>query len=187
MNKLIAVIGIVCGSLVCTPSFAETKVAYSSDYFNATGKKLLEQEDFTSAIEYFHKAINLNPASPTGYVNLGTAYERLGVYESAIEHLQKALALAPSSSDVYFQLGTVYEKRGDFLKAIEYSQKALSYDSTNPLAMYNLGYAFMMRGDYEGALKQVEELRRIKSDDLADKLRLKVDRKIVSPSSSAHH
>jgi ribosomal protein S12 methylthiotransferase accessory factor len=45
------------------------------------------------AIDHFHRAVALNPASAIDYANLGVNYHKLGNRESAVEFLSLALTL----------------------------------------------------------------------------------------------
>ncbi len=51
---------------------------------------------YEKAINHFHRAVALNPASGIDYANLGVNYHRIGKRDSAIEFLTLALTLDPS-------------------------------------------------------------------------------------------
>jgi superkiller protein 3 len=88
--------------------------------------------DYDKAIEYYNKAIELNPDYAVAYYNLGNVYNNKGdygkaieYYNKAIEYYNKAIELNPDSVDAYNNLGIAYNIKSDDDKAIEYYNKAI--------------------------------------------------------------
>jgi adenylate cyclase len=65
------------------------------------------------AIEFFKKAIRLNPFPPTFYFhNLGRTYRHLGRYEEAITEVKKALKRSPRNLFAHVELVAAYSLSG---------------------------------------------------------------------------
>jgi hypothetical protein len=61
-----------------------------------------------AAIEYFKKAIELEPRKSSPYYLLGVSYGEIGHYEEAISSINKALELEPEKAVYYYGRGRVY-------------------------------------------------------------------------------
>jgi len=77
---------------------------------------------YTSALEYFEKAANVNNQigieDPIPYIAIAKTYSQMGEFFIASRNIQKALSLNPTSPDVYGQLGIIYFKAKNYEGAI---------------------------------------------------------------------
>jgi S1-C subfamily serine protease len=64
-----------------------------ADYYLVEGLKQFSQGDYSQAINYFKKLLQINPNFASAYNNLGATYVDLGQYQKAKENLQKAKEL----------------------------------------------------------------------------------------------
>jgi type IV pilus assembly protein PilF len=62
------------------------------------------------AIEYYQKAIQVQPLYSRSYHNMGIAFESLGQWEKAIENYKRSIRYAPDNPASYFFLGRLYAK-----------------------------------------------------------------------------
>jgi tetratricopeptide (TPR) repeat protein len=74
---------------------------------------------FSKSLEYYKKAIKLDPKYPAPYHGLGRAYKHDGNLEGAIYCWKKALEADPAFSLALFDLANAYLKKGDKVKALE--------------------------------------------------------------------
>jgi ribosomal protein S12 methylthiotransferase accessory factor len=65
------------------------------DLHNTAGVCYFKKQEYKKAITYFHRAVELNPASGIDYANLGVNYNKIGEKDSAVEFLTLALTLDP--------------------------------------------------------------------------------------------
>lgn len=69
-----------------------------------------EEKDYISAIDYYNKAININPvAYPAGYYNLALLYAQITNFKSAISNMKKYLMLVPYAEDARKAQDKIYE------------------------------------------------------------------------------
>ena len=105
------------GSL--TPKALATSYRNLGITYNSTGAP-------NKAIEFYDKALALNPADPwADLVNRGNAWSALGNHDKALQDYEAALKLRPGFDQAYFNRGIVHEKRGKIGQAKE--EFALAY------------------------------------------------------------
>jgi len=105
-----------------------------------------------NAIEYYTKAIELNPDYAKAYNNRGVAYDVLKEYEKAISDYNKAIELNPEDAKAYYNIGLAYSNLKDYEKAISDYNKAIELNPEDAKAYYNIGLAYSNLKDYEKAI-----------------------------------
>ena len=80
--------------------------------------------DYQRAIDYYTKAIDLDPQIAGVYVNRAAAYESIGDPDQALQDLDKALAIE-SKPEAYHNRGNIRFIKGDYDRAIQDYNKAL--------------------------------------------------------------
>lgn len=96
------------------------------------------------AIEEYRKVTELQPASASGFVNLGDAYFKNGDYQLAVPQLEHALQLNPSLLGAHQTLGVSLLLLGNATAAIPHLEKA-------PAAEL-LGLAYLETGRFADAI-----------------------------------
>ncbi|MBC2695977.1 MAG: tetratricopeptide repeat protein [Desulfobacteraceae bacterium] len=64
------------------------------------------------AVKHHQLAINIDPAYPYPYVNLGICYFDKGNVDSAITQFKHAIQLSPRNADAHYNLGIAYGSKG---------------------------------------------------------------------------
>lgn len=93
-------------------------LAGCSQSFYGSGRKLLQQGQYDSAVDAFYKEIAANPQNAAAWRELGVTYYRMGDLEKADDALKQATAITPDARTHLF-FGLIYEKQGDYEKAID--------------------------------------------------------------------
>lgn len=147
-----------------------------------TGRRPLSSEDLTQkgfgflhlrrdreAIQYFQKAVDLNPSNYAALGYIGYCYGNLKEHVKAIEVCEKAIKINPRFGHAYGNLGYSYSEIKQFEKAIENYVKAIQLE---PLVVNynNMVIAYTSWGDYENNPEKYKE--GIRFADLG----LKIDR-----------
>lgn len=83
------------------------------------GRKHLEREEYTRALEVLTDALNEDPDNPKIHRDLGIAYYKTGQYEQALVELNTAKEKREKDGEVIFYLGLTYERLEQYDKAIE--------------------------------------------------------------------
>ncbi len=90
------------------------------------GNKLFKSGDYQTAIEYYQRALIMDPDFVQVYVNLGNALTHIGELEKAAENYRNALLLKPRQWDVTIDLANIYLRLGETEKAIDCFDTVLS-------------------------------------------------------------
>ncbi|MEE0857629.1 MAG: tetratricopeptide repeat protein [Ruminococcus sp.] len=123
------------------------------DYFRKGNRAVFDENDYDKAIEYYGKAIELNPEYAEAYTNRGNAYGLLNEYDKAIDDYSKAIELNPELAEAYNNRGTVYEDLKKYDKAREDYNKAIKLNPEYAEAYYNRGNAYACLKEYDKAIE----------------------------------
>ena len=121
------------------------------DASHLMGTLALEAEELDIAVEYFNKAVKLQPKNYIYQHNLGNAYLQMRNFELAIRHLNKALELKPNLVDGLCNLGRCYVLMSNAEAALPLYQKAYRLDPSHPSVGVGLGNALVNLGKMEEA------------------------------------
>ncbi|KAK9461292.1 uncharacterized protein V1516DRAFT_356619 [Lipomyces oligophaga] len=105
-----------------------------AEQFKARGNELYKSGSYSSAIDYYSKAIDISPEYPIYYGNRSMAYMQLGMTVKALEDSQTALQLSQANLDQYgsnipktlLRIGKIQTMMGNFEGAIA------TYNLINP-------------------------------------------------------
>ena len=87
-----------------------------------------------TAVQYFHKAIVLDPDFSRAYFSQGVSYGQLGEYPKAIAQINMALQKEPQNGLYYYGRGRVYLLWGDKEKAMADFKKAADLGNEDSIA-----------------------------------------------------
>ena len=110
------------------------------------------QNNFT----LFQQAIDAQPRSRLGYVNLAVALERTGQPTKAIELLEQVVAMQPDYV-AYYNLGRLYgEELADVAEAKRMYAECLKINPNYTAALHNQGIIYLREQKFEEALQHVQ-------------------------------
>jgi len=84
--------------------------------------------EFEKSVEFYDKALELNPDLLETYFNRALAYTRMQQYDKALEDLAKVIEMNPHLAEAYYTRGLVYEYKQDYTRAVQDYDKALEVD-----------------------------------------------------------
>jgi len=111
-----------------------------------------ENGDLGGAIEYYNKALDLNPRMASAFHNRGLAHYANSHYNFAIDDFTRALALEPDNSDAYHNRGLAHHSIRNYNFAINDFTKALELDPEISDIYYNRGVAYYINSHYDFAI-----------------------------------
>ena len=117
------------------------------------GILLAGQGHIEEAMEYYHKAIQLNPNNIEALNDLGIALAAQGRIDEAIENYRKAIQLNPNYAEALNNLGIALADKGRFGEAIEAFRKAIQINPKFSEALNNLGGALLNQGQFDEAIE----------------------------------
>ena len=116
------------------------------------------------AVEYFQKALQLNPDHLIALDNLGMAHRQLKHWDEARAAFERALSVSPTDPEANYGLGMVYAQTDDTVRASEYLHKALQAQPVYPEALNNLGILYLKTQRRDEAVASFEESIRVAPD-----------------------
>ena len=122
-SLILFLITIVCLSLLPAVFVHAKEVGNNSLYYK--GLILDKLGNDTGAIQYFDKALAIDPHYINALVSKGLALDKLGNYTGAIQYFDKALAIQLNDTYVLDLRGIALNNLGNYTGAIQYFDKAL--------------------------------------------------------------
>jgi tetratricopeptide (TPR) repeat protein len=152
----------------------------ADEYFNQ-GAFYSNQMNYSQAIVYYKKALEINPNHYWANNNVGYTYYLTEEYSRAIPYLQKAIEIEPDNPYAYSNMGGVYFVLKEYYKAIDYCRKAINlkdrYNENPSNGNYfyygepylYMGLAYAGLNDEKNALAYITEAARL-GDEYAKNL-----------------
>ncbi len=126
----------------------ETAVELKADsaiYANL-GLAVLAKGQAEKAVEYYKKAVRINPNNAEAYYNLGNAYLSQGRLAMAAGEYSKAIRAKPNYAKAYGNLAVALAQMGWLDKAIENFRRVAELEPNSPDAYFNLAGALADKG-----------------------------------------
>lgn len=125
-------------SVPFTPT--EEEVA-EAERLKTEGNDKMKEENFSEAVEFYSKAIEINPQNAVYYCNRAAAYSKLGNYAGAVQDCELAIGIDPNYSKAYGRMGLALASLNKHTEAVNFYQKALELDPENDTYKSNLKIA----------------------------------------------
>jgi tetratricopeptide (TPR) repeat protein len=108
--------------------------------------------EFSDAIPYYRKAIDLNPKLPNWHARLARAYHRIGETDAAISSFLDAIQLNDSVAGWHAQLANILCEQEKWSDAIPYYRKAIDLNPKLPNWHARLARAYHRIGETDAAI-----------------------------------
>lgn len=142
-------------ALELSPTFIRTYYEIAQAYLN--------KKNFSKAIEFFQKAVELNPETGISHWYLGAAKIESGD-QSGIKDLEKALVgeykYSPSEQD-YVRLLNIYIKNKDFVRIAFIYEKLIGKNPRNPQYYASLATAYANLGKIDAAVEMARKAAKV--------------------------
>lgn len=120
--------------------------------------QLLLDNDGSTAITFYDKAAELEPASPRPNVHIGALYERTINYQQAVEEYQNAIKKDSTYAPAYRQLGFVYYKFKNYEQAQTYMEKYVKMTGNLLSAKVTYAKFLFLAKKYAEAIEKMKEI-----------------------------
>jgi small glutamine-rich tetratricopeptide repeat-containing protein alpha len=145
--------GGAAGAQSATPATSggsvDAKTKDEADKLKAQGNAAMQKKDYTSAIDLYTQALNLNPLNPIYLSNRAAAYSGALRHEEAKGDAEMAVAADPGFAKAWSRLGLAKFALGDAKGSMEAYQKGIEAEGS--------GGSDAMRKGFETAKRKVEE------------------------------
>ena len=129
---------------------------------------LYKLSDFTSALEDYSHAVDLNKANKKNLLSAlygrGLSKARLNDNQSAMQDFDSAIALSPTYTEAYTNRGIIKAKLGKFEEAIRDFDSATKLDPNNDKPYFNRAGAFAALGNLKKGIQNLNDALKIKPD-----------------------
>lgn len=113
-----------------------------------------EQGDYQNALDYFHKALDIQPLNKDAVMGISYLYEQWEEMEKALEHIKEAAVLFHEDTEVLCRAAELFVKRGLRDEAEENLRKILGIDPEYMRAKELLGEIYLKDGAKEKAWEE---------------------------------
>jgi tetratricopeptide (TPR) repeat protein len=127
-------------------------------------RKGLDEKDIDKKIEYFTKAINLNPDNQTYRYNRAVQYYKKNDNQNALVDFNTVLKHLPNDELSYFHRGRVYNDLEDYTKALADLKKATDLKPNDYTNWYWLGIVNYNAGNYQQSIESQNKAIELKPD-----------------------
>lgn len=121
------------------------------------GNISFELKKYAIAIEYYQKAIDIDPTYRYPVNGMGNVYFDLEDYDKALTYYLRAIELYANEAGYYHGVGNVYNKLENYPKAIEFYTKAIGINEKFIISYNGLGNVYKNSKDYPQALANFQK------------------------------
>lgn len=163
--------------------FEEAKKAYltllktnprSVEILDWLGILHVQEEEYSSAIGYFQKAVDLQPKNPVLNLHLANVLKIEGLFSQAASILEKLLSVNPNYVPALNNLATVYHSQEKYDEAVQYFNKAIQLQPNFVDAFYNLGVTLLKKNQFTEAGNQFKKILELSPNHFPAKYQLAV-------------
>lgn len=136
----------------------------AEEYFKEA-ELLYRNFDYNEAIPFYDKAIELDPANPTYYLQRGFCKNITKDFDGAVSDFSALIDLSPGNGFAYVSRGSALNKMERYEEAMEDFNKALEIDPKDQEAYNNRGFSKKGLGDKDGACKDWKSSRKLGNEE----------------------
>jgi tetratricopeptide (TPR) repeat protein len=136
--------------------------AEKADVYNNIGFSIFLKEERSKSLEFYSKAIELNPDLIVAYFNRAASYRLQGNYKEAFSDVNKILEIDKNNVQAYLARAQLYQENATkynsrfVSRAIEDYSKALDLQPDNSYALYKRSQHFLDRALETGSWDDVD-------------------------------
>lgn len=140
------------------PNSARVAFNYATAFFNQLPGDVAEQQSLLpNIIQWYERALAIDPKDKGSLVNVGVCYYRIKDYTKALHCTTKAMQMDPNDKSLYGNLADIYFMLGNNDKAISYYQKCIALDATHYNTYNFYGVALFNMKKYADAISIFEK------------------------------
>lgn len=132
--------------------------------FVISGNNFYDLKRYKKSIEYYNRAIEINPKFIAAYINYAIAKNKLKMYKDAIKYLEDVIKLDPENAHAYNNLGVNYARIKNYDRAFSNYERAMNSNPRDPLPYYNRAILYEKIKIYEKAKKDYEKAIELEAD-----------------------
>jgi len=111
----------------------------AGERFYSQGVAQLSRDDFSRALNFFEKAVEVDPNYAEAWYQAGFSYGVLGRHSEALKASRQAARLRPDWSETFVNIGASSFALGQYKEAADAYRQAIKLDDDKPNTQYSLG------------------------------------------------
>lgn len=123
----------------------------SAQQYFQLAKLYSEKDDTEKAMEYYRKALDIQPVFKEAIIGINELYERTGKLDQAIDQINEASTLFPDDMEIHLRCAQLFISTNKFKEAQDYLVKIVETDPVNVKARRLLGDLYIQQGKKEKA------------------------------------
>lgn len=132
-------------------SAADQGVQLTRDPSYQQAMSLMNQGDYTGALQIFKTLLKTYPKAAEIYYQLGYIFDRARMWDESIEAYNQSMRLNPDSPSIWEEMGKTLIRAGNSKEAIKALKHAALLAPNDPQILDSLGCAYDKSEDYENA------------------------------------
>lgn len=130
----------------------------NKDVYLLTARTHESKNEYRQAIDYYLKALELEPANYVIMNNISGVYIRMKRFDDALSYVDRALGIKPNHVPSLVNAGIAHVSRGNLAEGEGFLVRAVALDPSNRVALYNLAVLCEKQGNYEKAFENYYKL-----------------------------
>ncbi|NOT52644.1 MAG: tetratricopeptide repeat protein [Chitinophagaceae bacterium] len=134
---------------------------FKTDYMNTyleLGFACSRLKENNDAINWYKKAIEIDPKSHIGYNGIGEVYrDNIKNRDMSMSWYQKTLDINPNERKANFGMGYCLNSKERYSEAVPYLKKAIEMEDTYTAAYVELGYSYYKTGNHTDAIYNLKK------------------------------
>ena len=135
------------------------------------GRALERENNSTSAIDSYRRALAINSSYSKAHFNLARLLALDGREAEAMAHYRRVIEIRPDHADAHNDLGLLLEMKGEDAAALVEFRKAIQLDPDHHKALFNLAELLAKQGDLANATARYELAGRLNPNESLIQLR----------------
>lgn len=136
-----------------------------AEYYSAIGQLMFEHKDIDGSLQWFRKAIAINPKDPVAHLKFAKMLIFMNDNQKAFNEINLVLRQDPYNPEAYFLKGLTYKNLKDTAKALSSFQTSVQVEPRFYQSILQLGLLYSARKD-SLALKYFDNAFAVDSSDV---------------------
>lgn len=132
-----------------------------AEQFFTEGEKYFILEDYTKALIFFQKSLELNPGNAATHFKLSEIYNLNNDLENALMHASEAVSLQDKNKYYYLLLGEIYKKQNEYARASEVLEQMIEKIPGTEEYLFEIATLYIYQNKLDEALRCYDRIEEI--------------------------
>lgn len=143
-------------------------LSQTAEEWKKLGNNELDNANYSKAIDFYQKSIEIDSNYYDAYYNLGYAFFLNDDFDKAIEYLNKAITKNDTDANAFFLLGGIYIEKENYDRSIELFKEGIRLEPDSPDELYLLSMLYEETGNSTYAMSYAKKAAKLGNEDAQD-------------------